>query len=624
MASYVPRVGIVLPAVIGDHMVLQQDSAVVWGWASPGRTITVALAGSSGSSAVADDGRWSVRLDGLAAGGPHVMTISGDGERTLRDVLVGEVWLGAGQSNMEMAAGATTDVALPASGDDCSRIRLFTVPPAASPAPLDDTGGSWQVCDAQTVRVFSAVAYAFGRELQSALHVPLGLIVAAVGSTAISTWTPPAQANEYLTISAAAAPSGSAFVLEIADMHLVPRDPTRPAIPIRLERSGAGVGGEWSAAARAGSQASYRVAVAEDRTTVGRFSGIRRRLDDWASLSTSIADQRRPLDLTSFAEISFRARGNGEFRLGFVQPTIADADYHASQVFGATRPWRRVQIPVDGLQQAGWGTAVPFTPDAISGLTITLVVRPPQEPGAAYNAMIRPLTRLRMRGVLWYQGEADAGRAAGYDDRLAALVTGWRAAWGDPRMPFLVVQLPGYADATKLGVPRDAWAEIREAQREAARMPGMALITTIDLGEPHRIHPRGKLEVGRRLARAALRLAYGQDVVASGPSPAWAVLGKRGALLGFNDVGSTLVARDGPPLTGFAVSADGRSFVPADARIVDAATVEVWSDDVPLPSEVRYAWADDPSCNLSSSEGLPAAPFRAVLRDVAAEPRTGP
>lgn len=606
-----------LPAILGDHMVLQRGGAVLWGTATPNVTVTARIAGVRATGVTDASGAWQLVFGAeLAAGGPFDLTLDGDGTLVVHDVLIGDVWLGAGQSNMALPVRTATDGAPPASPDDCSGLRFFTVERAIARAPLRDVRGAWRVCTPQSAADFSAVAYFFGRDLTAALGVPVGLVVAAWGSTTIDVWRPDEAATASQAASTQAA-SDVPFELAVADLRLIPKDPTREPLPVALDASSEGIGGAWRAYAKAGSSARWRDATDEPRA--GTFSGEIADPDAWASASTPLRAGMLPADLTAFTRIAFRARGDGEFRLTLGQASITDGDPYASEVLTPGSGWAPYEIALDKLKQGGWGVKQPFARDAVTTVGFAISAPPPRARASAFDAMVAPLAPLRLRGVVWYQGEADAAQASAYAGRLASLIGGWREAFRAPRLPFLVVQLPAYGSvAAEPGESR--WAELRAAQSTAASLPATAVVTTIDLGDPNDIHPKRKAAVGRRLAQSAGQLV---DTRGSGPpverpvqaAPAAATSKDGGVRIRFTGASATapLATRDGAQVLGFALSADGRTFRWASARVADVDTVEVRSTDVPDPMVVRYAWADSPVCNLLAGNGLPVSPFELAV-----------
>ena len=619
------RAELELPAVLGDHMVLQQGTAAVWGWAEPGSTITVSLAGKSGTGVTGEDGRWNVLLLALEAGGPYEMQVSGDGARTVADVLVGDVWLGAGQSNMEVPVRASRDGREPIAEADCHQIRLFMVERVASFTPVEDVRGAWRVCTPETARAFSAVGYYFARELHAAMQIPLGIVVSAWGATSIHVWMPgatvppataaPAAFDAAQRRAARRAAGDLEFDLSLKDLRFIPKDKRREEVPVLLQASAAGMGGSWKASAKEGSTATYATIdspTVRDGGAAGRFTGTLRGAGARAALSTSLSPGQQPVDLTGFAAIALSAKGRGDFRLTLGQASIANPDDDAAEPFALTPEWGAIQLPIDAFKPGGWSASQAFTPEAITSVGFVTSMPEPTAPAVAYNGMILPLTSLRLTGVIWYQGEFDTKAAAHYNRHLSTLIRTWREAWDAQDLAFLVVQLPGYG-STPADPGESDWAQLREAQRQILTLPKTALVTTIDLGDPVDIHPRSKTDVGKRLALAAERLVYGKPVVASGPVLDGVSLANGRIRLRFKDTGGGIVAKDGPGVTGFSVSADGRQFRWAAARIIDPTTLEVWNDSVPNPVEVRYAWADNPACNLFNKEGLPASPFRAAL-----------
>lgn len=458
-------------ALFSDHMVIQRDMAApVWGTAEPGQEVTVSIAGQTKKAVTGPDGKWQVKLDPLPAGGPHELSI---GQVALKNVLVGEVWVCSGQSNMEWSVRSSANPEAEIAGANYPKIRLFTAPRRSIDTPQKDVNGAWKPCSPETIAGFSAVAYFFGRELWKTLEVPVGLIHSSWGGTAAELWT-------------------RRGVLE-ADAD---------------------------------------------------FKGL---LDAY--------DKRR--------------------------------EAHASAL----------ERHKEAAQKAkAEGKPAPKAPPG-----------PGLAPSSLYNGMIAPLIPYAIRGAIWYQGESNASRARQYQKLFPAMIKNWREDWGQGDFPFLFVQLANFM-ARKPDPSESAWAELREAQLRTLSVPKTGMAVIVDIGDAKDIHPKNKQDVGRRLALAAQAVAYGRDVVSSGPIfDSMNVEGDR-VRLTFKHVGGGLVAR-GEKLTGFAIAGADKKFAWADAKI-DGSHVIVWSDKVPQPAAVRYAWADNPECNLYNKEGLPASPFR--------------
>ncbi|HEV2448013.1 MAG TPA: sialate O-acetylesterase, partial [Candidatus Sulfopaludibacter sp.] len=471
-----------LPALISDHMVLQRGMPVrIWGWADPGEAVRVDFQGQSAAAKADADGRWVAWLKPLSAAGPLEMTIAGSNAVTIRDVLVGEVWLGSGQSNMEFALSSAVNHDEEIARADYPLIHLFIVKRVVADKPADDVEGSWQVCSPQSVPRFSAVAYFFGRHLFQTMNVPMGLIESNWGGTPAQSWT------------------------------------NKPAL---------------------------------DAEPALKFIA-----DDWARLLERYPAARESYDkrLADWNEAASKARAAG------------------------TRPPNRPPAPQ--------GPGHPNTP---SGL---------------YNGMIAPLTPFAIRGVIWYQGESTASDAHAYKYRrlFRALIEDWRAQWGQGDFPFLFVQLANYKT-------NGWWPVLRESQTETLSLRNTGMAVTIDIGESNDIHPKNKQDVGRRLALAALHIAYQQPGEWSGPMYRETTADTSGLRVWFTHA-EGMQARGGGALAGFTVAGTDGNFVAADAK-VEGDTILVSSPQVANPVAVRYAWADDPTCNLINQAGLPASPFR--------------
>ena len=619
-----------LSPLFSDHMVLQQGKPIpLWGTADPGESIRITLAGQSVQVTARGDGRWRTVLEPLAPGGPFTMVVEGRKRIQVRDVLVGEVWVASGQSNMHFALGGADTAAkdLPAAGN--GNLRLFTVPRTSALKPLDRAAAQWVPCTPESAAGFSAVAYYFGAELQRKLGVPVGLIHTSWPGSVAEEWVDPATLSteaEFAPIfdrwrRAEGATFGpeekpADFDLLIDDVRLIPA-PGETAEPVLLGDFGKGMprnamGGEWSFSWDSAPLALMELADRGDPAAPGQVLRVagRSRYCDSAMLRVGFLPAGVPADLHRYSGIRFRVRGRGFLKVHLLQPTITDWDNYATGVVAAGTEWTEVTVSFRDLEQAGWGVRQPFTPQALSGMLIEILTGPDgtRAPSGLFNGMIAPLLPYGLRGVIWYQGEGNSGRAYQYRKLLPALIRSWRAAWQQDDFPFLVVQLPNYGQR-QADPSESEWAELREAQLRTLGVPGTGLAVTIDLGEANNVHPKNKKPVGLRLARWALTEVYGGEGARSGPLFEGAAVEGAAIHVRFSDVGGGLVAMDGKPLRGFALAGADKKFYWADARI-EGKTVVVSSSRVPTPVAVRYAWAANPDCNLGNKEGLPASPFR--------------
>jgi sialate O-acetylesterase len=474
-----------LPNLISDHMVLQQGMKVrIWGTAAPGEKVSVAFRDQKIAAEAGPDGQWQVHLEPLKAGGPDEMTVAGSNTIVLKNVLVGEVWVCSGQSNMWWPVSNSLNAREEIAAAQYPLIRLFTVAPVVAGKPQRDVDGLWAPASPESVAKFSAVGYFFGRALHKALSVPVGLIHSSWGGTPAESWTTRATLDSL--------PEVTPF-LKLRD-QLLPM---------------------------------YALQVQE----------FKQKYDDW-----------------------LRAADQAEAE-GKIMPA-------------APRP-------PDDPRGSAW------------------------RPGALYNAMIAPLVLFAIRGAIWYQGESNADRAVPYRKLFPAMIQDWRRAWGEGDFPFLFVQLANWT----VSDPKFTWPELREAQLMTLSLPKTGMAVAIDIGDPYDIHPKNKQEVGRRLALAAEAIAYGRDVVHSGPIYASMTVEGSKVRLNFKHTAGGLIARGAATLRGFEIAGEDRKFSPAQA-VIRGTTIVVSSAQVARPVAVRYAWADNPSCNLYNKAGLPASPFR--------------
>lgn len=479
-----------LPVLFSDHMVLQSGERVpVWGWAKTNETVTVEIGTQKLVTGADAAGKWRVLLEPLPAGANLTLTVRGENTLTVQDVLVGEVWLGSGQSNMGLQVKEANQFEAEKVAANFPEIRMFTVAHAASPAAREECAGRWEVCHSNTVGNFSAALYFFGREIHQHLKVPVGLIHSSWGGTPIQPWM-----------------SGEALQ-------------TYPGYAALLERK-------------------------------------QKEVAAWPEREQKITAELKAWELKA-------------------------AEAKAANQSVPAKPWN------------------PGPPD--SGQYM---------PAQLYNAMIHPLIGYRLRGVLWYQGEANAGGGAAgasdYTDLQSRLIAGWREAWNLGDFPFYFAQLPNWNNDGDRS--SNSWAFFREGQANILKVPNTGMALTIDIGDSGNIHPKKKQEAGRRLALLALAGVYHQAVISQGPQ-FWKHETNGAAIkLYFLHAAGGLVARGGP-LKSFAVAGKDKQWHTAEARL-DGDTVIVSSKEVPQPVAVRYGWANDPDCNLFNGADLPASPFR--------------
>ncbi|MGA8151854.1 MAG: sialate O-acetylesterase [Terriglobales bacterium] len=616
-----------LPGLFSDHMVLQQQQAIpIWGWADPAEDIVVSLGAQTQRTVAARDGHWKVILPPRLAGGPWLITVKGKKIVTIKDVMIGEVWVLSGQSNMSFALSGAEGGEAAIQKADYPQIRMFTVPQQSTLEPQQTIGAQWKPCTPETVKDFSAVGYFFGRELYHKLGVPIGLIHSSWPGTGAEDWSTP----QSLSSDPELAPilqhwqqqpperrhelaEAADFQLEFDDFQLVKADSASPEDFSNFDDGSSRIsnGGYWTYSWDTAPKFVLSL-VQPGRGGSGYAAQVSGQLAtaDTALLKAGFRSDGAPADMSSYAGIRFYCRGRGYFRLRSLQPTVTDWDDYSTAAFEASSEWKPVTIWFKDLKQEGWGVPLPFTQQSLSGFAIEMVRAPGFDelpPAALFNGMIAPLIPYTIRGVVWYQGERNAPRAYQYRRLLPALIQGWRNAWGEGDFQFLIVQLPNYGGSQPIPGEKD-WAELREAQLMALHLPNTGLAVTIDLGEANNLHPHKKAEVGQRLALWALGTTYGRDVVYSGPLYDSMKIESNRIRIHFKQVGSGLEAR-ASNLRGFTVAGADRVFHFADA-VIDGDTIVLSSPDVSAPVAVRYAWAGNPDCNLYNKDGLPASPFR--------------
>lgn len=625
-----------LHPLFSDNMVLQREIRTpVWGWTTPGATVTVELDGATATCKAGSDGKWLAKLPPHKAGGPFILKVTGPETVTLSNVMLGDVWLCSGQSNMEMG------IRICQNGDDevaaakYPNIRLFTVSKTMSFEPralikaTQPSHAKWLVCGPDTAGAdgwggFSAVGYFFGRELHKTLNVPIGLIHSSWGGTIAEAWT---SAEGLKTVSDFK-DKIAAFEEEVTKTKLNKVDPAKDMENWWMKNDpGARAGWE-----KADLDSSDWKTMAEqpknwEQCGLSEFDGL-----VWfrkvVELPEGWANAEATLNLAMIDDMD-TTFVNG-VRVGGMDNWQAARTYKVPK--GILKAGRNV-IATRALDTGGGGglhgapesmnlSSEGQQPISLAGTWQYKVAAPlaemkpvpkrlddhPNQTTVLYNGMIAPLVPYALKGAIWYQGESNAGEPMVYRRLLPAMIRDWRSRFGVGNFPFLIVQLANYMEVQKKPVQK-GWALIRESQYMISRdVINCGLAAATDIGDAADIHPQNKQEVGRRLALIALAKTYGQQVVCSGPVYKSMQIKGNTIVLTFNDVGGGLVAK-GEKLLGFAIAGNDRNFVYADATIAGD-TVTVSAPGVTSPSIVYYGWANNPVCNLFNKEGLPAIPFR--------------
>ena len=609
--------------LFADGMMVQRDAEVpVWGWARPGAEVEVRLDGDVYTTEAAPDSSWSITLPTMQAGGPHSMTIrSRRDEIEIDDIVVGDVWVASGQSNMEWTVVDSDNAEAEIAAAYDRMIRHFKVPTSWAEEPEETlAGGSWEPATPEYVGGFTAVGYFFARELRKHVDVPIGILHTSWGGSRIEPW----MSAEALGLDE------NAFKQILADERA------------REERL----------------RAQLRQKIGDELPL--EDAGMRGGTAVWAAPDLDDSDWERIAVPRRWEEVGYDGMdGIGWYRTTFILTTeeaaqgvtvglgmIDDSDdayvngHHVGGMDNAWNTARVYDVPAEAVREGvntiairvedtGGGGGVAGSADLlyveigderrplpeewrfkVGQVSVNTSGQKNQVATLLYNKMIHPLLRFPIKGVIWYQGESNAypDDALKYREQFKAMIEDWRARWNSGEFPFLWVQLANYMEPDAQPA-ESGWALLRESQSAALELPNTAQAVAIDVGEADDIHPRNKQDVGLRLALAARKIAYEREVVHSGPVFTAYRIDDGRFVLAFENVGLGLRARGGE-LGGFAIAGEDRKFVWANAEI-DGDYVVVWSDEVERPVAVRYGWGNNPDrANLYNAEGLPASPFR--------------
>lgn len=619
-----------LPKLVSDGMVLQRNQELsIWGWASAGEDVTLIFRDSEFSTTADNDGNWEIQLPPQEAGGPYEMTLQGSNQITVENILFGDVWVASGQSNMELWIGRvryTYEDEIQNSKN--TEIRQFVVPDQYDfkQTHRDFESGEWQSANPETILDFSAVAYFFAKELHEMYDVPIGIINAAMGGSPVESW----MSEESLK--------------EFSDAYAELQKFKNDDLIQQIQQEDQERIGNWYSELNQKDE-GLRADPKWSQPNVDDSGWEQINLPGYWSEETPLGDQNGVVWFRKEIDVPERMTGKPA-RLWMGRIVDQDSVFVNGQLVGTTGyqyPPRRYhldsnvlkegknEIAIRVINSSGSGGFVPDKPYYLSLGTDTLhltgdwkyklgasmeplgsqtFVR--WKPVGLYNRMISPLLDYHIKGVIWYQGESNAGNPGQYEERFSTMIQTWRDQWNQGDFPFLFVQLANFMETTDEPAQSN-WAELRQAQLNTLKLPNTGMAVTIDVGEWNDIHPLNKKDVGHRLALQAQKIAYGEDdLVAAGPIPKNSTFSSNQVIIEFKNIGERLTTSDGEPPRYFSISEDGENFVWAEAEI-QGESIKVWSDEITNPVAVRYAWANNPeSANLINQKGLPATPFEVI------------
>lgn len=615
-----------LPRLVRDSMIFQRDTKVkIWGWASAKEKIKVSFQNKKYNTAADANGNWMIVLSPMKAGGPYTMNIDAINHLTINNILIGDVWICSGQSNMVHQMILHRELY----EDDIAKanypeIRQFWIPTLTDLQKLHDDlpTGYWKSANPQDVLQFSAVAYFFAKTIYQKYHVPIGLINSSVGGPGIEAWISEEGLKQFPSVLDKIKKNKDTAYINTINRTAFAANANRP------KPTDKGLIGPmpWYDTSYAG-KGWHNISLPgywEDQG-IKDLDGIvwyRKEIDVPASMTGVDAKVflGRIVD-ADFLYVNGKLAGNTTYQYpqrryqlpaGLLKPgknifVIRVINNSGKGGFVADKPYyisaggQKIDLKGEWQYKVG---------DAFSKQNSAAPIALEYQPTALFNAMVAPLINYTIKGILWYQGEGNISNASDYEKLLPAMIADWRGRWKQNDVPFIYVQLPNFGEVQYL--PSESpWAVLREAQLKTLSVPNTGIAVAIDLGEWNDIHPMNKKDVGIRLALAAEHVAYSEkNIVYSGPIYQSSKTVDNKIIISFNNIGSGLITNDGEELNQFAIAGADKKFVWAKAKI-DRDKVIVWSDKIANPMYVRYAWADNPDgANLYNKEGLPASPIR--------------
>jgi sialate O-acetylesterase len=610
-----------MPLLFSDGMVLQRNKEIpVWGWADANEKVTIHFNKQTKTIQADNKGKWMVKLAAEKAGGPFELSITGKNRIVIKDVLVGEVWICSGQSNMEFQVSKTMNAKDEINDSNYPMIRHFGVAQDLSGTPKDDLkAGKWEVSNKETVGNFTAVGFYFAKKIYAELKIPIGIINTSWGGTNVETWT-----------SREAFEKSDNFKAMIADVPTLNIDSISKLFAVRMKERVEKIQGT---PVNADNEVSFKEATFND-------SG-------WGELNTPDLWENQPLGnldgvvwmrktITLSAE---DIKNKAVLNLSKIDDEdityVNGIEVGKNTVYDAKRVY---EIPTAILKEGTNVIAVRIVDTGGGGgiygeasdLKLTLgtknipldgkwkfkvvavktALSPNSYPSLLYNAMVNPLVPYAIQGVLWYQGEANVWRANQYKKAFPLMINDWRTKFKQGNFPFYFVQLSTFDEFGGNSQKGSRWAELREAQSETLKIPNTGMAVTTDIGNAKDIHPTNKQDIGLRLAAIAMNNLYGKKQVHGGPAYKSQEIKGNQIILTFDNIGSGLSTPNSDELKGFEIAGSDKVFHSAKAIIKDNKII-VSSDQVQNPVAVHYGWADDDTnINLYNKEKFPASPFR--------------
>lgn len=613
-----PTSPVTFPKLISEGMVVQRLKPIaIWGKGIPGEKVRASLAGAIGSTKVLEDSTWTIELPPIPAGGPFVLEVN---TQTIQDVWVGDVWVAGGQSNMEWplksgVIGAEAEF----ENADFPQIRFFKVSNHYSPVEKSDvSGGSWKVANEENLPDFSAVAWFFAKRNHQDFKVPVGIIESNWGGTPAEGWT---EAKVLAKIESRSYTEESRDVVENTSKWkeiILENEKRREMRDILVRRPDSLMAGEvaslnypepgWRSIRLPDNNPLEHIAWVRKKFNLGNLSQVTLHLPhlnqmaflyvngvqvfhkDWG---VDMPELEIPKELLRQGQNVLTVRVINTWNN---RPEIGKKDNMYLLQDGK-------KISLEGAWSYANSIVEPLLPE---------VNFYNWKPGFMFNAMIAPLFRYPIKGVIWYQGESNAGRHAEYRELFSTMIQNWRSRWDIGDFPFLYVQLANYMERKEVQ-PESNWAYLREAQTQVLDLPLTGMAVTIDIGEAGDIHPRNKKDVGERLWVQARKVGFGEQILASGPVVENAEVTGNEVVITFSEVGVGLKLTDGDEVYGFILEDAEGEFKVAPAKISGVNQVTLTIPDGLVPVGVRYAWADNPAVNLVNEINLPALPFRIEL-----------